>query len=157
MSGIKPGSERVVIHSTTGIIKGFLERSPIHGVEDLLTQTERRLPDTLKIFDPESSDVRSIPLCEAKAVFFVRSFEGKGHHKDLKFYSNAPIVHGIWVQLEFKDGETIEGIVYNSVHHLIEPGFFLIPTDPNGNNSLVYVIKASLKQYRVLGVRQLQD
>ena len=67
----------------------------------------------------------------------------------------APMVHGIWVQLQFKDGEIMEGIVLNGMHHLVEPGFFVHPTDPDANNSLIYVLKTALADFRVLGVRSL--
>jgi hypothetical protein len=65
----------------------------------------------------------------------------------------APTIRDLWVRLEFLDGEMIEGIVQNSVHCLIDDGFFLIPTDPGSNNKLLYVLKSALKEYRVLGMR----
>ena len=99
--------------------------------------------------------MEDISATDTKAVFFVRSFEGDDRRTDLKFHTHAPIVHGIWLRVEFKDGEIIEGIVYNSMHYLIDPGFFLLPTDPGSNNKMVYVIKKGLKDCRVLGVRAI--
>jgi hypothetical protein len=49
----------------------------------------------------------------------------------------------------------MEGIVHNSIRYLIDPGFFLRPTDPGSNNKLVYVMKTWLKDHRVLGMRKL--
>jgi hypothetical protein len=66
-----------------------------------------------------------------------------------------PIVHGIWVRVEFLDGEVMEGIVHNTLRFLVDPGFFLIPSDPDSNNRLVYVMKSWLRDHRVLGVRKL--
>jgi hypothetical protein len=82
------------------------------------------------------------------------SFEGDSDHKELNFHSRAPIVHGIWVRLQFRDGEVMEGIIYNSIRYLVDPGFFLLPTDPDSNNRLVYVRKSWLADYRVLGMRK---
>lgn len=99
--------------------------------------------------------VEDIPAKDAKAMFYVKTFEGDDRHNELKFHARAPIVHGIWVKIEFEDNEVMEGIVQNSIHYLVEPGFFLLPTDPRSNNKLVYVIKNSLRDCRVLGVRNI--
>jgi hypothetical protein len=58
------------------------------------------------------------------------------------------------VRLQFRDGEVMEGIIYNSIRYLVDPGFFLLPTDPDSNNRLVYVRKSWLSDYRVLGMRR---
>ena len=47
----------------------------------------------------------------------------------------------------------IEGIVSNSRRLLLDDTFYLKPTDPNSNNQLVCVVKASLKDFSVLGMR----
>jgi hypothetical protein len=49
----------------------------------------------------------------------------------------------------------MEGIVYNSICYLVDSGFFLLPTDPDSNNRLVYVRKSWLTDHRVLGLRKL--
>ena len=59
------------------------------------------------------------------------------------------------MRVEFLDGEVMEGIVHNTLRFLVDPGFFLVPTDPDSNNRLVYVMKSWLKDHRVLGVRKL--
>ena len=126
-------------------------------IEALVSHAQRGLPETLRLRETLESPVEEISLQNAKAIFFVNSFEGKGHRQDIKFYTNAPIIHGIWAQAQFQDGEIIEGIVHNSMHHLIDPGFFLLPSDPESNNRLVYVVKAALKDYRVLGLRPISN
>jgi hypothetical protein len=85
----------------------------------------------------------------------VHSFEGDENHKELNFHAKAPIVHGIWIRIQFLDGEVMEGIVHNSIRYLVNPGFFLMPTSPRSNNKLVYVAKSQLADYRVLGTRSL--
>ena len=147
--------DKVVVQAGGKVFKGHIESHQWEELEGLLVQGLRRLPDVLRLRSADDDEFREIPLQGVKAVFFVKSFEGQGTRHDLKFFSNAPMVHGIWVQLQFKDGEIMEGIVFNGMHHLIEPGFFLHPTDPDGNNKLVYVLKSSLADFRVLGVRSL--
>jgi uncharacterized protein DUF6982 len=147
--------DKVVVHTGGRVFKGYIESHQWEELEGLLVQGPRRLPDILRLRTLEDDTFREIPLNGLKAVFFVKSFEGQGTRNDLKFFSNAPMVHGIWVQLQFKDGEIMEGIVLNGMHHLTEPGFFVHPTDPDANNKLIYVLKSALADFRVLGVRSL--
>jgi hypothetical protein len=147
--------DKVVVQAGGQVFKGYIESQQWEELEGLLVQGPRRLPDVLRLRSAEDDTFREVPLNGVKAVFFVKSFEGQGTRNYLKFFSNAPMVHGIWVQLQFKDGEIMEGIVLNGMHHLIEPGFFLHPTDPDGNNKLIYVLKSSLTDFRVLCVRSM--
>ena len=57
------------------------------------------------------------------------------------------------MRLQFCDLETSEGMIYNSLDFLTNLGFFLKPPDPKSNNEVVYVVKSSLTDFRVLGVR----
>lgn len=147
--------DKVVVQAGGKVFKGYIESHQWEELEGLLVQGLRRLPDVLRLRCAKDDTFHEIPISGLKAVFFVKSFEGQGNRNDLKFFSNAPMVHGIWVQLQFKDGEIMEGIVLNGMHHLTEPGFFLHPTDPDANNKLIYVLKSALADFRVLGVRSL--
>jgi hypothetical protein len=147
--------EKVVINLGTELVKGYLESHAWTTIEDLLRNAPAGLPQTLRIRRVGSSHFEEIHTHDAKAVFYVNNFDGDVWHKDLKFSSKAPIVHGIWARLEFLDGELLEGIIYNTIHFLVNPGFFLYPTDPESNNRLVYVFKNQLKDCRILGLRKL--
>ncbi len=103
----------------------------------------------------DSDIVEEISAEDINAVFYVNSFEGDSEHEHLNFHTRAPIVHGIWMRLQFLNGEVMEGIVYNSIRYLVDPGFFLQPTDPDSNNRLVYVRKTWLADHRILGMRKL--
>lgn len=67
----------------------------------------------------------------------------------------APIIYGIWMRFQFCDGEVTEKIVYNSIRYLIDPGFFVLPTDPASNNKIINVGKGWLVDHRFLGLRKL--
>jgi hypothetical protein len=95
----------------------------------------------------DSGAVEDVPTKDAKAVFFVKTFDGDLRHRALHFHEHAPIVQGLWVRVYFYDGEMIEGIISNTRDFVLESGFFLMPTDPNGNNKLVYVLKGGLKDF----------
>ena len=147
--------EKVVIHLESEVIKGFLESRPMGTLDALLLNATNGMSSFLRIRRLGAESVEEIPTDHAKAVFFVNEFEGDAQHKDLQFYRRAPLVHGVWMRIEFLDGEVMEGLVHNTIHYFVDPGFFIRPTDPSSNNSLVYVLKSALRDCRVLGLRQI--
>ncbi len=124
-------------------------------MNELLSRAPQSSPESFRVRSPESDAVEDISAEDIKAVFYVNSFEGDSEHEHLNFHTRAPIVHGIWMRVQFLDGEVMEGIVYNSIHYLVDPGFFMLPTDPDSNNRLVYVRKNWLADHRILGMRKL--
>lgn len=152
---IAPNPEKVVIQFGTKTIKGYLESPVLNTIEDLLSNAPASSPETLRIRHLESNLVEDISIKDVKAVFYVNDFAGDSKRNQLNFHTRAPIVHGIWMRFQFIDGEVMEGIVYNSKRYLIDPGFFVLPTDPGSNNKLVYVMKSWLVDHRVLGLRKI--
>ena len=102
-----------------------------------------------------SNLVEDVPASDVKAIFFVGDLDGEPGYNSFRFHAQEPIISGVWVQVQFRDGEIIEGIVENSIRHITDPGFFLRPTDPDDNNKMVYVMKNSLVEHHVLGLTQL--
>jgi hypothetical protein len=149
-------SEKVVVQFGAQTIKGYLESPAGNTIEELLRGAPLSSPESLRIRCLESDIVEEISIKDVKAIFYVHSFEGDAKHKELNYYGKSPIVHGIWMRVQFFDGEVMEGIVHNSLRYLVDPGFFLMPTDPFSNNKLVYVVKSQLADHRVLGTRSLQ-
>lgn len=147
--------QKVVIQFGNSVVKGYLEAQPWESIEGVLSQAPDSPPKSFRVRPVDSDTIQEISTSDAKAVFYVNDFDGNREHHPLNFYSPMPIVHGIWVRVEFLDGEVMEGIVHNTLRFLIDPGFFLIPSDPESNNRLVYVMKGWLKDHRVLGVRKL--
>lgn len=146
--------QKIVVHLEDGTIqKGYLRAEVPRDLEALLALRSRSFPRQLELESVDDGQLFSVDIQNAKAVFFVKSFDGNKRRHTVKFYANGPSVQAIWVQVVFNDGETVEGAVNNSLHHLVEPGFFLKPSDPESNNELLYVLKSWIKEYRVLGVR----
>ena len=144
---------KVVAHDRNGALyKGHLEvgKQELQVFEGVPRPAQ--LPETLVIVSPDGAR-HSVLLRDLKALFFVKSFEGSKQYTELKFFSSHPVVEGIWARLNFQDNETIEGVIYNSLHFLTNDGFFLKPPDPNSNNEMMYVVKSSLRDFRILGVR----
>jgi hypothetical protein len=141
-----PNAEKIVIQFGTRTVKGYLEAPVWNTIEEILSNAPAL----------ETNAVEEIPVKDVKAVFYVHSFEGDADHNILNFHTNVPTVHGIWMRFQFLDGEVMEGIVFNSLRYLVDPGFFVLPTDPGSNNKLVYVVKNWLVDHRVLGLRKIQ-
>lgn len=93
-----------------------------------------------------------IPLDGVKAIFFVKSFEGKWHD-DLRFHDHLPAPDCLWIRVTFLDGEVIEGLIANSRTFVLQSGFYMAPIDPEGNNWLIYVLKNKVRDIQVLGLR----
>jgi hypothetical protein len=146
-------SYRVVIRYENHAVRGLAEPSELGSIDQLLRNDPVYPLDSIRLKLLDSETVEDVSTKDAKAVFFVKTFDGDLRHRALHFHEHAPIVPGLWVRVYFYDGEMIEGIISNTKDFVLETGFFLRPTDPNGNNRLVYVLKAGLKDFHVLGMR----
>ena len=145
---------KIVAHLRDGrLVKGHSDALPEMELEELLRSGPHPLPKQISLKANGANKNVSIPLDSLKALFFVKSFEGRTDYQEIKFFDSHPPVEGLWVRIKYFDGEASEGVVHNSLHHLTSPGFFLKPPDPESNNEYVYVLKSSLTDFRVLGVR----
>lgn len=134
------------------LVKGYVLSLPVKTLDDLVKQEPVTLPRTLIVrSEPSQRQVR-IRLASLKALFFVKSFEGRKDFKEVKFFETYPPIEGLWVRLHFFDKEFTEGVVRNCLDLLMNPGFYLKPPDPQSNNEVIYVVKASLVDFKVLGV-----
>jgi hypothetical protein len=143
----------VVVRYENHAVRGFVESDELGSIEQLLRNSPLYPLDSIRVKVLETGKTQSLPTKDAKAVFFVKTFDGDLRHRALHFHEHAPVVAGLWVRVYFHDGEMIEGIISNGRDYVLEDGFFMMPTDPNGNNKLVYVLKGGLKDFQVLGMR----
>ncbi len=151
--GEATNTHRIVVRYENHAIRGFAEVTDLGSVEELLHSTQQYPLQSIRLKLLDSQTVEEVPTRDAKAVFFVKTFEGDLKHRALHFHEHAPVMQGLWVRVYFHDSEMIEGIVSNTSDYVLQNGFFLMPTDPNGNNKLVYVLKGGLKDFHVLGLR----
>ena len=128
-------------------VKGYATRDQWPSEENLGT------PPVSAVLRPLGSEIpQEVSLEGVKAVFFVKGFDGKWHD-DLRFHDHLPAQECLWVRATFHDGEVIEGLIRNNQNFVIQSGFYMLPTDPEGNNWLIYVLKNKLKDFQVLGLR----
>ena len=114
--------------------------------------------DEVVDLEDESSQVQKFRVNELKAIFFVRTFEGKPEYSERKSFRD-PVSLGKRVFVKFKDGESMTGYIEGGVPwekgFFLEsskgPGFFLIPVDSESNNIKVFVVASSVWDVTVMG------
>ena len=138
----------VVVHKADGtLIKGTLE-CEIVGVPVIPSLP---LPAVLHIRGTTPGKCFLVPTCEAKAVFFVKRYEGTPDNDEVKFFSEVDATD-LWIRIRFADGEVIEGQTENGRRLLIDSGVWLRPLDSTSNNILIYVPKIAVVEFHVMGV-----
>ena len=91
-----------------------------------------------------------VPYPDVKSVAFVREFEPVEAERQV--FQTRPKMPGLWVNLEFRDGDRLEGIVPNNLLLLEANGITVTPPDPFGNQQRIFVPRTSLVSVEVLGV-----
>jgi len=151
---IQKSAVKVVAHLRGGkLVKGFFNSAYGEDLDAFFRHKAETLDSEIPIHSQESDKLIKISTDSLKALFFVKSFKGSTEYSEVKFFHSNPTVEGLWIQIKFVDGEVTEGVLHNSVRYILDQGFFLKPPDPLSNNQLVYVLKKSLQDFRVLGVR----
>lgn len=124
------------------------DRAPLQG----FVQTPGGLlADALELLTPEGTLI-TVPYSETKAVCFVRDFETAETWKPHRSFAARPKSAGLWIQLRFRDGDTLEGLIPNNLLQMEAGGYSLIPPDPTFQNQRVFVPKEALESVQVLGV-----
>ena len=96
-------------------------------------------------------NVATVPYGDIKAIAFVRDFGGAGE-PDRRVFNTRPKMEGLWVSLQFRDGDVMEGVMPNNLLQVEHYGFTVIPPDSVGNSQRFFVPRASLLTVEVLGV-----
>ena len=99
----------------------------------------------------EEGKVSSVPYPEIKSIAFVRDFEGPTT-PERKVFNTRPKMEGLWVSLQLRDGEVMEGMLPNNLLQLEHYGFTVIPPDPFSNTQRIFVPRTGLRSVQVLGV-----
>ena len=144
---------RAVITRQDGtIVKGyFCSETPV-DLKSVVDNSQSRFHGLLDTCTSENGTQLDVDWSQVKAVFFVSSFKGDRHYEAVRFYSDGPEIRSLWVEVVFRDGEVVEGYIRNSLHHLEDDGFFLVPSTPGSNNLLIYVNKGAIVSFRVLSL-----
>jgi hypothetical protein len=138
--------EKVVLHLKNGtIVKGFL----VQFSEEA---------DELRILTRKGATERFY-IDDLKAIFFVKTFEGKPKYRETKRYDETDF-KGKRIYIKFYDGESILGYLqgdfpWQKGFHLSgqspkKKGFFIIPVDKQSNNEKIFVVVSSVEDVALL-------
>jgi Family of unknown function (DUF6982) len=107
--------------------------------------------DKVRILD-ENGKESTYPLQDLKAVFFVKEFDGDPAYDEVLFLRKEKPRPWLWVHIEFEDGEIIEGRIKNNEEIIMDSnGFFIWFSDEFANSESVYVVKTSIKEFKIMG------
>jgi hypothetical protein len=107
--------------------------------------------DSLELLT-QSGTLLQVPYSETKAVCFVKDFESGETWREHRFFASRPKSAGLWVRVQFRDGDSIEGMLANNLILLEPSGFSIIPPDPTFHNQRIFVPRAAIGDLQVLGV-----
>ena len=102
----------------------------------------------------ENASSQEIRMDELKALFHVKTWGRKDRHRGRVPYfpegdvNRPPEGTFIKTVLEFYDGEKILG--YTNDYDPARPGFYVIPADPDDNNSKIFVLASALVNIQLL-------
>ncbi|MCW5983030.1 MAG: hypothetical protein KIT09_33385 [Bryobacteraceae bacterium] len=108
-------------------------------------------PEGLELITPTGNAV-VVPYREVKAVGFVRDLDAAVLAGEKREFTTRPKSEGLWVRLQFRDGDLIDGLLANNLLQLSEHGFTIVPPDSLSNNQRIFVPRAALAELKVLGV-----
>ncbi len=78
-----------------------------------------------------------VTVSDLKALFFVKDFEGDQNYLKKRTFTEDKVYQGKRITVTLKDGELMTGTVLS--YDKNRPGFFLIPSDEEGNNIRVFI------------------
>jgi hypothetical protein len=96
-------------------------------------------------------NVAIVTYDEIKSIAFVRDFDA-GPEPERRLFNTRPKMEGLWVRLQFRDGDVMEGVLPNNLLQVEYHGFTVIPPDPYSNQQRVFVPRMALRAVAVLGV-----
>lgn len=130
--------------ATNLVVCRYRDRATIKGSTHDFSPT--KLVFHVQTTDEEGkAKVVDVPMQELKAVFFVKSLEGKkDYQEEATFLRPAAELK---IVVEFFDNERLVGTTSGYSHN--RSGFFVLPVDPESNNLRIYVVAAAVKKVYV--------
>lgn len=138
---------RVPASTHKKVVVRFLDRSVQRGY---LNPGRLGEAESIDLLTPEGEH-RDIDLQGVRSIYFVREFTDD-FEPERKTFLSRPKLDGLWVQLKFRDEETIEGVVPNDLLSLLDRGVQITPPDLHGMTLRIFIPRTALTQMTVLGV-----
>jgi hypothetical protein len=117
--------------------------------------------DIISIREIDGDKVIQVPVESLKAIFFVRSFEGKRTYSEKKVYGISA-KKGDRAFVKFKDAESLVGFLSGDVPWDRKKGFFLskietdlkgfyiVPVDRGSNNIKIFVMLSAVEDVSIM-------
>jgi len=136
-----------VAASTTkkAIIRRF-DKEPLAGYLNPISYQENGGVELLSA----QGNVSKVPYEDIKSISFVREFDTRAEER--RVFNTRPKMEGLWVSLQYRDGEVMEGVIPNNLLQVEPLGFTVIPPDPYSNQQRIFIPRVSLVSVEVLGV-----
>lgn len=137
-------AKKVVVHR--------YQREPVSGYVHATSYLQADFVEILLA----SGVLQRIPYAEIKYVSFVKDFEAARLQPEQRMFQSRPKLDGLWVRLEFQDGDMQEGVLPNNLAVTEMQGFTVTPPNAAGNTQRLFVPRASLRALVVLAVMGLK-
>lgn len=136
---------------TTGAAKKAMvyrfEREAVSGFVDSSNPFQG---DEIQLLNREGA-VQTLQTRQVKALCFVRDWLGGLPWTRLQ-YTVRPRQQGLWVRLQFRDGELLEATMQNSLGVLDPIAILISPPDAAPGVQRVLVPRTALESFEILGV-----
>lgn len=98
----------------------------------------------------------TLPLSEVKWICYVREFnlsESDQPERLLrKRFHSRPRTEGLWIRLQLRDKDGLEGLAQNDATLLEGEGLFLVPPDPRSNTQRIFIPRQAVTSMEILAV-----
>ncbi len=131
--------------------KVYVRRFDGETIEGYVSPQTFLRADGVEVIDREA-EVVLVPYKQTRVVYFVRDFKGDPEPDQRKAFASRPKLGGLWVQMRFRDGEALEGVMPNDLLQVGRHGVTITPPDAHGNTQKVFVPRSALDGFQVLGV-----
>jgi len=103
--------------------------------------------------------VLRIVLSEIKTIATVKDFnsddEVDPERIGRRSFLGRPRGEGLWLKVEFRDGDSLEGLVHFDVQFMdvfmVDHGFRMVPPDSRSNTQSLFIPRAAVAKVEVLG------
>lgn len=145
---VKRGWERghLAISTTKKAIVWRFDQEPVRG---FLNVQEYLQPTGAELLTP-SGNVTRLPYREIKGICYVREFDTLP--EPVKTFHSRPRVNGLWIRMSFRDGDSMEGVLPNSLLSWDLYGYLATPPESHTNIQKIFVPRQALTDISVLGV-----
>ena len=138
----------LAVSTTKKVLVSRFDREPLAG---FVSPQPYLQPEGIELMS-QGGAVSVVPYEEVKLVCFVRDFQQGEPRQELRLFTTRPKMEGLWVRMQFRDGDLMDGMLANNLLQLEAHGVSVVPPDPGFQNQRIFVPKAALSSVQVLGV-----